>query len=136
MVLLKLNEEIVKKTIVPDSTIQKIEHKQLRINTYSIELIKDDDGNGEWTTGDYWLKRQPEALKTFDLEKLREDWDLEAKVFWNEPVLMQRDSSNVIPDSTSMNLGTKNIDKKKRAPRSGNPRDRIKDKPDPKGKND
>lgn len=101
IVLLKLNEEIIKKTLVIDSTTNRIEHTRLRVNTYSIELIKDDNGDGEWTTGDYWKNRQPEELKTFELEKLRENWDLEANVFWNEVKTSAIDSSGAALDSLS-----------------------------------
>jgi hypothetical protein len=136
IVLLKLNDETIKKTVVPDTTIKRIEHKQLRVNTYSIELIKDDDGNGEWSTGDYWQKKQPEELKTFVLDKLRENWDLEAEIFWNQPKSMQRDSLGVGQDSTLLKSPPPGIGKKKPPPRSDNPRGRPKNVPRSKGKND
>ena len=104
LVLLKLNDDIVKKTIVNDSTLNKIEHKRLRVNTYSIELIKDDDSNGKWTTGDYWAKRQPEEIKTFELEKLRENWDLEAEIFWHDSNGSVIDTSGISQDNTLLNL--------------------------------
>jgi len=101
VVLLKLNDEIIRKNIVMDidSTDNQIHHRRLRVNTYTIELIKDDNRDGKWTTGDYWLKRQPEYIKTFELEKLRENWDLEAEVYWNE---VQRDSTDIGLDSLGM----------------------------------
>ena len=146
VVLLKLNDETIKKTIVPDTTIKRIEHKRLRVNTYSIELIKDDDGNGEWSTGDYWKKRQPEEVKTFTLDKLRENWDLEANIFWNQPNIIQKDSSGVAQDSTMLQLSPdgKLLKKEtyidtiiqKRLPSgSKNPKGRSKNAPNPKGKN-
>lgn len=134
VVLLKLNDEVVKKTIVPDTSLKRIEHTRLRTNTYTIELIKDDDGNGEWTTGDYWLKRQPEELKTFTLEKLRENSDLEEDVFWNRVQKAGLDSLGTQRDSLDLNLPTRDL-KKNLPPKRGSkgPPDR---KPDPKGKND
>jgi len=121
VILLKLNEEVVKKSVVRDSIVKRIEHKRLRVNTYSIELIKDDDGNGEWTTGDYWQNRQPEELKTFELEKLRENWDLEAEVYWNEPLTTAIDTSAVSQDSTSLRPPPKNLNKKSGDPKNEKP---------------
>lgn len=118
IILLKLNEEVVRKSIRKDSTLKRIEHNRLRVNTYSIELIKDDDGNGEWTTGDYWLGRQPEELKTFELEKLRENWDLEAEVFWNEPVASTIDTSSLSIDSLSIPPPPKGLNNKNEVPKS------------------
>jgi hypothetical protein len=136
VVLLKLNDETIKKTIVPDSTLKRIDHKRLRVNTYSIELIKDDDGNGEWTTGDYWKKRQPEETKTFQLEKLRENWDLEAVVFWNENTTIIQDSLVIGVDTSLVKPPPSGINKRKQVPRSGRPNRKGRNDPDPKGKND
>ena len=120
-----------------DSTNNKIVHKRLRVNTYSIELIKDDNNDGKWTTGDYWLKRQPEELKTFTLEKLREDWDLEANIFWNDEKSAGVDTSGVARDSSELRRPPKGVDRNgtgSRNERGSNRRRGI--KPDPKGKND
>jgi hypothetical protein len=136
VVLLKLKDETIKKSVVPDTTVKRIEYKQLRINTYSIELIKDDDRNGKWTTGDYWKNRQPEELKTFTLEKLRENWDLEANVYWNQPKAMPIDSTGIGQDSTSMKTPPPGDGKKKPPPRSDDSRGRSKNTTNPKGKND
>ncbi len=138
VVLLKLNEDVVKKSRVVDvdSTNNKIVHKQLRVNTYSIELIKDDNNDGEWTTGDYWLKRQPEEVKNFTLEKLREDWDLEANVFWNESSKTRIDTSGVSQNSTSQQQPVGEPNKKDGRP--GNDRTKGAEKiiPNKKGKNE
>lgn len=106
VVLLKLKDDIIKKDRVldVDSTNIRIVHARLPVNTYSIELIKDDNNDGKWTTGDYWSKRQPEELKSFELEKLRQDWDLEASVFWNEPEGGIPGANSAVQDS----LGTIN----------------------------
>ncbi|MEM9545243.1 MAG: Ig-like domain-containing protein [Bacteroidota bacterium] len=139
VVLLKLNEDVLKmnRVIDVDSTNNKIVHDRLRVNTYSIELIKDDNNDGKWTTGDYWLKRQPEELKTFTLEKLREDWDLEANVFWNDEKLVGVDTSGVVQDSTELKRPPKEETRRRKG--TGNDRGSNRErgiKPDPKGKND
>lgn len=142
VILLKLNDEIVKTTILKDTTETKIEHKRLRVNTYSVEVIKDEDRNGAWTTGDYWKKRQPEELKEFPLEKLRENWDLEADIYWEEPETLGIDSTGVVQDSLGIGRDStirkvpQDVKKKGRPnrPKKGNGGNGI--VPDPKGKND
>ncbi len=138
VILLKLNDEIIKKSQVVDvdSTNHKIEYKQLRVNTYSIELIKDDNNDGEWTTGDYWLNRQPEELKIFTLEKLREDWDLEANVFWDETKTSTLDASGIERDSTSGRLPPERLKGKKPGSRINKSEGSPKIVPKLKGKND
>jgi hypothetical protein len=138
VVLLKLNDEIIKKTLVSaiDSTNNKIRHKHLKVNTYSIELIKDDNHDGKWTTGDYWLKRQPEESKTFTLDKLRENWDLEADVFWNESILPGLDTTGIKRDSLSEGENGQGLEKKQPDPKIDRSGGDPKILPDPKGKND
>ncbi len=40
----------------------KCQFDRLMKGSYNLSLIKDLDGNGEWTTGDYLLGRQPERI--------------------------------------------------------------------------
>ena len=136
VILLKLKDEIIRKDVVldVDSTSNKIKHERLKVNTYSIELIKDDNGDGKWTTGDYWQQRQPEEIKTFELEKLRENWDLEANIFWNDVNATGNTTEGIGSDSTRVNRPPPGVG-------SGNPKPQNekgtpKIEPDPKGKND
>lgn len=47
---------------------------------YRLRAIIDRDGNGQWTTGDYFLRRQPEEILLFGKSlQLREKWELEEK---------------------------------------------------------
>lgn len=138
VVLLKLNDEVIKKSQVidVDSTTNKIEHKRLRVNTYSIELIKDDNGDGEWTTGDYWLKRQPEESKKFTLEKLRENWDLEANVYWNKTDAIGIDTSEIAQDSTLLEGPRSGLKNKKSKPKGDKSPRKSRIDRDPKGRNE
>ncbi|MDF1696669.1 MAG: Ig-like domain-containing protein [Saprospiraceae bacterium] len=136
VILLKLNNDVIRKTIIGDSIPPKIDYRRLRVNTYSIEIIKDDDQNGEWTTGDYWLKRQPEELKTITLEKLRENWDLEANVFWNEEETNAVDSTGSVQDSTLLDQLQQGLNNPPDRPKPKGTKGSPKIVPDPKGKND
>ncbi len=51
--------------------------------TYTATILKDDNGNGIWDTGSMLKKKYPESLKTLEVEKLRENWDIELKVDWD-----------------------------------------------------
>jgi len=55
----------------------KISFDQLIPKAYSLEVIKDANGNGRWDPGNYDRKLQSELTFTRELEKLRENWDLE-----------------------------------------------------------
>ena len=136
VILLKLNDEIIRKNVVLDidSTSNKIKHDRLKVNTYSIELIKDDNGDGKWTTGDYWQQRQPENIKTFELEKLRENWDLEANIFWNDINAGGDATEGIESDTTRVNRPPPGVGSGN--PRQQNDKETPKIEPDPKGKND
>lgn len=46
--------------------------------TYTARLIEDRNANGRWDSGDYFARRQPEALFNKQLDPLRANWELEA----------------------------------------------------------
>lgn len=50
---------------------------QLQVANYTLRLLEDRNGNGRWDTGDYWTKRQPEAIFTRKLDPLRANWEME-----------------------------------------------------------
>lgn len=52
----------------------------LEKGTYRIRAISDDNNDGKWTTGDFFLKRQPEAVTYFPKElEIPEGWDANEK---------------------------------------------------------
>lgn len=58
----------------------------LKGGKYGVRAIVDSDGNGVWTPGDWWQRRQPERVLTFGKTlELRENWDMEEK--WAIPAL-------------------------------------------------
>lgn len=57
-----------------------IEFPHLKPGKYTFRAIFDSDGDGQWTPGDYWQRRQPERVlyypKTLDL---RDNWVIEER---------------------------------------------------------
>ncbi|MEY3050353.1 MAG: hypothetical protein RLY31_138 [Bacteroidota bacterium] len=47
---------------------------------YNLEIIEDLDRNGRWTTGSYWMHRQPERVLRSQLEELRANWEMESVI--------------------------------------------------------
>jgi hypothetical protein len=52
--------------------------KDLIPSAYTARLVRDANGNGQWDTGDYFARRQPELVVVKKLESLRANWELEA----------------------------------------------------------
>ena len=82
IVMLRDGDKKIKESVIRDIKREQITFSRLPVSTYNIHLIKDENRDGKWTTGDYWLGKQPELMKQFELEKLRENWDLEANISW------------------------------------------------------
>ncbi len=57
------------------------------IGKYKVVITQDDNGDGQWTTGDYWQKRQPEIKKSFDLKKAEPGFKLSTTLTWNDNIL-------------------------------------------------
>ena len=72
-----LNEkDVVLRTLPATKDGAKFEY--LTPATYYLRLYVDLNGDGEWTTGDWQLKRQPEPIYYFPSKlKLRANWDFE-----------------------------------------------------------
>lgn len=52
--------------------------KYLEAKSFYVRMYIDADGNGQWTTGDWALKRQPEPVYYFDKKlTLRANWEFE-----------------------------------------------------------
>lgn len=52
----------------------------LEKGTYRIRAVFDENGDGKWTTGNFFLKRQPEAVSYFPKElEIPEGWDANEK---------------------------------------------------------
>ncbi|MEO5905438.1 MAG: Ig-like domain-containing protein [Saprospiraceae bacterium] len=82
LVRLREGEQIIKTFVVKDQEQAKIVEKGLSPASYIIEIIEDRNQNGQWDTGDYTLRRQPEKKKIFTPENLRAGWELDVKMSW------------------------------------------------------
>lgn len=49
-------------------------------DTYTVNIIRDSNGNGRWDTGNYEQKTQPEKIFTTSLKELKPNWDIESTV--------------------------------------------------------
>ena len=68
----------------PEGTV----FKYLEAKSYYVRLYIDQDGNGEWTTGDFALKRQPEQVYYYPKKlTLRANWEFEEVFDHLDPAL-------------------------------------------------
>ena len=55
----------------------QIRFENLKPITYRVRLFDDLDGDGKWTAGDYYLRRQPEPVKYYAKNlQLRANWEM------------------------------------------------------------
>ena len=80
VLILKDGSNEIKKQSIAKASDGKISFVGLIPKAYSLEVIKDENKNGRWDPGNYDAKRQSEKSITKELEKLRENWDLEVNL--------------------------------------------------------
>ncbi|MFO7874108.1 MAG: Ig-like domain-containing domain [Bacteroidales bacterium] len=74
--LLNTDEEVLQQKLIHEDDTYRFEY--LRQGNYKVRLIHDIHENGEWLTGDYLKKRQPEPVYMFPENiQVRENWDVE-----------------------------------------------------------
>lgn len=75
--------------------------KYLEAKSFYIRLYVDEDGNKEWTTGDWSLKRQPEPVYYYPKKlTLRANWDFEETVdYLATPLLEQKPKALIKTDT-------------------------------------
>lgn len=78
--LLDKDGTLIDRFPIQDTTVFEKSFPKLLPGVYTIEFIEDLNKDGEWTTGSYDKKRQPERVFTQVLEELRAQWDVEATV--------------------------------------------------------
>jgi len=75
--LVKAKEPIEKIKI---DEIKSYTYSGLEAGKYTLEVIKDDNSDGRWTSGSLKPKRLPEKQKSLELENLKAGWDIETRV--------------------------------------------------------
>lgn len=75
-------EKIIKEEVIRDESSKEFVFRNMDPKAFVVKLILDTNRNGRWDPGSYQDKRQSEQWQTFDLEKLRENWELEITLNW------------------------------------------------------
>ncbi len=83
LLLLKEGDKTIRQQKICDTSNFEMVFKNLKPANYRVTLIKDDNANKEWDTGDYLKRIQPEKVQHFDLEELRANWDLDVEITAN-----------------------------------------------------
>lgn len=79
--LLNGNGDMVRQVTLAASGTAEFPH--LKGGKYTIRLVNDADGDGQWTPGDYWSRRQPEeVVYTGKVLELRENWEMTERFHW------------------------------------------------------
>ncbi len=81
--LLDNDEKVIRERIIRLPDDKTVEFPYLSDKTHLLKAIMDINGDGEWTTGDYDLKRQPEPVSYYPKKievkagwELIEDWEI------------------------------------------------------------
>lgn len=68
-------KEIIREAFVGEEVVNMRHYKP---GAYSIELVVDENADGEWTTGNYLKGKQPERIIPYtEQAEIRENWELE-----------------------------------------------------------
>ena len=79
--LIKGDETVeLTRRIFADTSRYTVEYPGLPPATYRAELIFDANRNGRYDGGDFFLRRQPEKVRRFDLPELRANWEVEEEI--------------------------------------------------------
>jgi len=98
------NSKVVRKAIWESSDTSAVTFERMKIGNYQVRVIEDRDGNGEWTTGSYSERRQPERIKEYNLNDLVSDWELVLTLSWKEEEETPIDTMNTEIPIDSLNL--------------------------------
>lgn len=72
----------------------KITFSKLPQGTYQARLTEDQNDNGQWDTGDYWQKKQPEKSYSKTFDPLRPNWETDAE--WDlKPLVLDKKSKKI-----------------------------------------
>jgi hypothetical protein len=59
---------------------EPISVKLLSPGKYSLKVIRDENKNGIWDTGNLLYHRQPEQIAIVSIEEIKANWDVETSV--------------------------------------------------------
>ncbi|HCS87994.1 MAG TPA: hypothetical protein DIW30_06250 [Bacteroidales bacterium] len=76
--------------------------EHLKPDSYYLRLFLDMDGDGQWTTGDWFLKKQPEPVYYFGGQlTLRANWDIEETFEYLRTPITEQKPKDLIKDASS-----------------------------------
>ncbi len=78
--LLTTRKDVVKENTITGKNVFSTTYSTLKPDDYIVNVIEDRNNNGKWDTGNYDEKRKPERIFTQQIETLRPNWTVEAKV--------------------------------------------------------
>ena len=78
--ILDKKENIIEAFSIKNETIYRQIFNALPPDTYTLRIIEDTNRDGHWTPASYDLQRQPERIFSKQLEELRANWDVEARI--------------------------------------------------------
>jgi hypothetical protein len=74
--LLDEKQQVIKQKMIDKN--ENIRFEYTEPGNYFLKLILDSDNNGEWTTGNYKLKKQPELVYLYNKAlQIKSNWDME-----------------------------------------------------------
>lgn len=81
-VLYLYNDKILEETerFTAEGDTRRVVFSRLPAAALTVRLVEDADGDGRWTSGDYYARRQPEQIFTKKLEPLRANWEVEVEM--------------------------------------------------------
>jgi len=82
--LMDENDKLVERMQVTGDTIFSKIFSKIELGNYSVNIIKDNNKNGKWDTGNYDRKSQPESVFTRTLKEVIAGWDVESTVSVDE----------------------------------------------------
>jgi len=79
--LLDADNKVAEKFLSTGVTERKITFKNVKAGQYHLQAIEDNNNNGDWDSGDFSKKLQPEKIINFrETYDLKGSWDLEVEV--------------------------------------------------------
>lgn len=91
LVEIRKSDKVVQKLILSQDN-NTATMSGLKAGKYKATIIEDINRNRKWDAGNYLEHRQSEVVRTVDIEEVRENWEVEAKVDWKK-VLNQKSGS-------------------------------------------
>jgi len=65
---------------ISGKTPESISLKQLQPGKFTLKVIRDENNNGIWDTGNLSFHRQPEKIALIPIEEIKANWDVETEV--------------------------------------------------------